>query len=104
MDRTPFATPPRGLPDGLVVDEGDGVWVALWDGGGVVRFSPAGEVDRVVEVPTPRVTACTLGGDDLRTLYVTTSRLGLEHDDGCAGAVFSVRVDVPGVPVAQFDG
>lgn len=104
VGREPFAEPPRGEPDGLVVDEGDGVWVALWDGAGVVRFSPDGEVDRVVEVPTPRVTACTLGGEDLRTLFITTSRLGLDHDDGRAGAVFSVRVDVPGVPVAEFDG
>ncbi|MCY7399863.1 MAG: SMP-30/gluconolactonase/LRE family protein [Nocardioides sp.] len=104
VDRRPFATPPRGTPDGLVVDEADGVWVAIWDGAGVVRFSPEGQVDRVVELPTPRVTACTLGGEDLRTLYITTSRLGLEGDDGCAGAVFSVRVDVPGVPVAEFHG
>ena len=104
VDRRPFARPPRGTPDGLVVDEGDGVWVALWDGGGVVRFSPDGEIDRVVEVPTPRVTACALGDEDLRTLYITTSQLDLDHDDGCAGAVFSVRVDVPGLPVAEFTG
>lgn len=103
-DRRPFATAPRGTPDGLVVDAADGVWVALWDGGGVVRFTPDGELDRVVELPTPRVTACTLGGDDLRTLFVTTSQLDLDRDDGCAGAVFSVRVDVPGVPVAIFAG
>ena len=104
VDRRPFATPPRGVPDGLVLDGAGGVWVALWDGGAVVRFSPEGEVDRVVEVPTPRVTACTLGGEDLRTLYVTTSQHGLDHDDGCAGAVFSTRVDVAGVPVDEFDG
>jgi sugar lactone lactonase YvrE len=104
VGRTPFAEVPRGLPDGLVVDEADGVWVALWDGGGVVRYTPDGAVDRVVEVPTPLVTACTLGGDDLRTLYITTSQLGVDHDDGRAGAVFTVRVDVPGVPVAEFAG
>ena len=87
-----------------MVDEVGGVWVALWDGGAVVRFAPDGELDRVVEVPTPRATACTLGGDDLRTLHITTSQHGLDHDDGCAGAVFSTRVDVPGVPVDEFDG
>ena len=104
VGRRPFATPPHGVPDGLVVDEVGGVWVALWDGGAVVRFGPDGELDRVVEVPTPRATACTLGGDDLRTLHITTSQHGLDHDDGCAGAVFSTRVDVPGVPVEEFDG
>lgn len=104
VGRTPFATPPRGVPDGLTVDAADGVWVALWDGGAVVRYAADGELDRVVELPTPRVTACALGGDDLRTLYVTTSQLDLDHDDGRAGAVFTVRVDVPGVPVADFAG
>lgn len=104
VGRTPFATPPRGVPDGLTVDAADGVWVALWDGGAVVRYAADGELDRVVELPTPRVTACALGGDDLRTLYVTTSQLDLDHDDGCAGAVFTVRVAVPGVPVADFAG
>ena len=103
VSRRPHATPPRGVPDGLVADEADGVWVALWDGAAVVRFRPDGELDRVVEVPTSRPTACTLGGDDLRTLYITTSQHGLD-DDGCAGAVFSTRVDVAGVPVHEFGG
>ncbi|GAB4066145.1 SMP-30/gluconolactonase/LRE family protein [Angustibacter speluncae] len=102
--RRPFGGVPRGLPDGLVPDEAGGVWVALWDGGGVVRLGPDGEVDRVVDLPTPRATACTLGDDDLRTLYVTTSQHGLRDDDGCAGAVFTVRVDVPGRPVDAFAG
>ncbi len=102
--RRPFVVAPRGVPDGLTVDSEGGVWVALWDGGAVVRFSEDGDLDRVVEVPTPRVTACTLGGDDHRTLYVTTSQHGLDHDDGCAGAVFETRVDVPGLPVDTFAG
>jgi sugar lactone lactonase YvrE len=103
-DRRPFAEVPAGVPDGLAVDSAGGVWVALWDGGAVVRFGADGGTDRVVEVPTPRVTSCALGGDDLRTLHITTSRHGLAADDGCAGAVFTTRVDVPGLPTRTFDG
>jgi sugar lactone lactonase YvrE len=31
-----------GWPDGIAVDEADGVWVVLWDGAGVRRYAPNG--------------------------------------------------------------
>ncbi|MFI7483554.1 SMP-30/gluconolactonase/LRE family protein [Kocuria sp. M1R5S2] len=93
------------LPDGLTVDSEGAVWVALYGAGQVHRYTPAGELDTVVEVGARRTTACCLGGADLRTLYVTTSREGLAPDeDPAAGSLFSVRVDVPGLPVLPFAG
>jgi len=102
--RRPFVTGPDEHPDGLVVDSAGNVWVAL-NGAGTVRcVSPSGQVLAEVEVPVRLTTACTLGGPDLRDLYISTSREHLEDPEPEAGALFRVRVDVPGRPVLPFAG
>jgi sugar lactone lactonase YvrE len=97
--------PDDGNPDGLTVDADGGVWVALYGGSAVHRYGPDGALDAVVEVPTPRVTACTLGGPRLDELFVTTSREGLgPDDDPLAGSLFRVDAGVAGQPVREFAG
>lgn len=92
-------------PDGLTVDAEGGVWVALFGGGAVHRYSPEGRLDAVVELPTAQVTACTFGGTDLDELFVTTSREGMgPDDDPVAGSLFSVAPGVRGLPVRPFGG
>ena len=92
-------------PDGLTVDEGGGVWVALSNGGAVRRYTPDGVLDEVVEVPARKVTACTFGGPYLDQLFITTSREGLEPgDDPLAGSLFRADVGVSGMPVREFAG
>jgi sugar lactone lactonase YvrE len=94
-----------GKPDGLTVDADGGVWVALYGGGAVRRYSPEGRLDEVVEVPAGNVTACTLGGPDLDQLFVTTSREGLEDDEQpVAGSLFRAAVGVRGLPARAFAG
>jgi sugar lactone lactonase YvrE len=103
-NRRPFVGHDTGSPDGLTVDSAGNVWVALNGAGRVRCHSPQGEVVAEVTLPTRLVTACTLGGDDLRDLYVTTSRENLDDPEPEAGAVFRVRVAVPGQPVRAFAG
>ncbi len=92
--------PEDGAPDGLTVDAEGGVWVALWGGGAVRRYDPDGGLSEVVELPVSQVSACTFGGEDLATLFVTTSREGLDEDDEReAGSVFAVHPGVTGLPV-----
>jgi len=95
-----------GRPDGAAVDADGCVWSARYEGGCVARITPAGRVDRVVSIPATRVTACTFGGSDLRTLYVTTARQRLTPEElaaqPLAGAVFALRVSTPGLREPRF--
>jgi sugar lactone lactonase YvrE len=94
-----------GLPDGLTVDAEGGVWVAIYGGGAVRRYSPEGTVDAEIGLPARNATACTFGGPDLDQLFITTSREGLDRDeDPLAGAVFVAAVGVKGMPAREFAG
>ncbi|MFD5268725.1 SMP-30/gluconolactonase/LRE family protein [Streptomyces sp. NPDC058335] len=93
-----------GFPDGLTVDADGCVWVALWEGGAVRRYTPAGALDRVIELPTPLVTACAFGGADLTDLYVTTARVGLEGPHPLSGSLLVVPDAGKGVAQPAFTG
>ena len=97
-----FATVPaeHGVPDGLTVDSEGFVWSAHWDGWRVTRYDPEGNIERVVWLPVPRVTSLCFGGRALDTLYITSARAGLSHDDlleaPLSGALFSCQPGVMG--------
>ena len=93
-----------GRPDGLCVDSAGNVWVAHNGAGRVRCYSPDAEVLAEITVPVRLTTACTLGGDDGRDLFITTSREDLDDPEPAAGAVFRARVDVPGRPVLPYGG
>jgi sugar lactone lactonase YvrE len=97
-----------GKPDGATVDADGCVWSARHLGGCVARITPQGRVDRIIDMPATQVTACAFGGDDLRTLFVTTARQRLTPENleqqPLAGALFSVRLDVGGLPEPRFGG
>jgi sugar lactone lactonase YvrE len=92
-------------PDGLTVDSEGGVWVAMNGSGEVRRYRADGRLDEVIEVGARQVTACTLGGDGLDELFITTSRENREPgDDPLAGSLFRAKVGVAGMPVRDFAG
>ena len=94
-----------GHPDGMAVDTGGNLWVAQFGGSCVLEFSAGGDLVGRVDVGARQVTACTFGGADLQTLYITTSRQGLaDGDDPAAGAVFAVRTGTTGMAALEFAG
>ena len=98
-----------GVPDGLTVDAAGGVWVALHGGGAVRRYGADGHLLTTIELEVERPTSCAFGGPDLATLFVTTSRVGLDEEalvgQPAAGTV--LRVDglgVRGQPCRPYRG
>jgi sugar lactone lactonase YvrE len=102
--RRPLAVVDAGFPDGLTVDADGCVWVALWDGGAVRRYTPDGDLDRVIELPVRRPTACAFGGADLTDLYITTARTGLDAPHPMSGSLLVVPGAGKGLPQPPFAG
>ncbi len=95
-NRRVFATTP-GVPDGLAVDEDGCVWVAVYEGGCALRYTPDGREDRRIEVPAKAVTSLCFGGSDRRDFYIVTA--DNMEDPERKGTIFHTRVKVPGVVV-----
>ncbi|MDP1741036.1 SMP-30/gluconolactonase/LRE family protein [Polaromonas sp.] len=97
-----------GRPDGAAVDSEGNYWVAMFEGARVLKLSPAGELLAEIATPVQCPTMVCFGGDDLQTLYLTSARHGRPAAElqamPLSGAVLSLRVDVPGLPVNFFAG
>ncbi|MGO4155514.1 IclR family transcriptional regulator domain-containing protein [Cupriavidus sp. YAF13] len=88
--------PGAGKLSGLALDASGGIWTALSEGWSVVRFTRDGTLDRVVGMPVPCPSDVALGGANLDTLYITSSRqqvpletLAKAPQSGC---LFEVKV------------
>lgn len=100
--------PGRGTGDGATVDAEGYYWSAEFRGGRLVRYAPDGTVDRTVELPVSRPTSCAFGGEDMATLYVTSTVILLSAAELAAqphaGHLFALDVGVCGIPEAEFVG
>jgi sugar lactone lactonase YvrE len=92
----------EGIPDGLTVDLDGCIWVALWGGGALRRFTPDGEQDAVIPLPVSRPTSCAFGGPDLTDLFVTTASIDLTDDqlaaEPLAGRLLRLHPGPSGLP------
>jgi sugar lactone lactonase YvrE/DNA-binding IclR family transcriptional regulator len=106
--RRVFAKIPEdeGRPDGLTVDSDGGVWCAIWDGWCIRRYTPDGQLDRVVNMPVPRPTSVTFGGTDYSTMYVTSARTRLPattlSEAPLSGGLFAFEPGEKGITPVMF--
>ena len=102
-----FATLP-GRPDGACVDETGCYWVACVYGWALLRATPAGIVDRIIELPVEKPSMPAFGGPDLDVMYVTSISSGgakpAAPDQPLAGALLSLSPGVRGLPEPLFAG
>ncbi len=95
-----------GAPDGLTVDADGDLWVAIYGGGRVHRYSPDGELREVLPVPAVQATSCAFAGPGLDRLYVTTATEGWSDEqrraEPAAGRVYRYDTDATGRPAEMF--
>jgi xylono-1,5-lactonase len=98
-----------GLPDGMCTVAAGRVWICHWGGNCVSCHDPdnAREIGRI-SLPVSQVTSCAFGGADMRTLFVTSARVGLPPDallrEPLAGGLFMCQVGEPGRAAHLFAG
>ena len=90
-----FATFDRGHPDGSTIDTDGCVWNCRWGGSCIVRFTPSGKVDQIIEMPVQNITNCVFGGKDMKTLFVTTA--SNEDKNNLDGSLFSINLNYQGI-------
>jgi sugar lactone lactonase YvrE len=95
-------------PDGMTIDAEGCLWVALWGGRAVRRYTPEGAIDTEIAVPAAHVTSCVFGGPKLEDLYITSARAGRSPsdlaDEPHAGGVFVCRPGVVGTATMAYSG
>lgn len=78
-----FVTLPQtgGGADGSIIDAEGCLWNAQWGGSRVVRYTPQGKIDRVINVPAKQPSCAAFGGEHLDQLYITSARENLSPDE-----------------------
>lgn len=100
------------IGDGATVDADGGYWLAMVTHGEVRRYRPDGTLDRAVKTPCSQPTKPAFGGKDLRTMYVTSTKLAIAEMIGSAevdrpepnGGIFEVDAGVVGLAEPFFEG
>jgi len=96
-----------GSPDGMSIDENDMLWIAHWGGSCVRQWNPkTGKMLLKIDVDAPHITSCCFGGEDLKTLYITSARSGLTKEEleqhPASGGLFVFETAVKGTPINYF--
>ncbi|MGI9491874.1 MAG: SMP-30/gluconolactonase/LRE family protein [Geminicoccaceae bacterium] len=99
----------EGRPDGGTVDADGCYWMAGVGGWQLIRLTPKGRIDRIIDLPIERPSKPMFGGSKLDTLYVTSIGTGLtpgtEPKQPQAGGLFAITgLGVTGIGQARFGG
>ena len=87
----------RGHPDGSTIDTDGCIWNCRWGGSCVVRLTPTGEVDQIIEMPVENITNCVFGGKDMKTLFITTASNKGKNKNDLDGSLFSINLSYQGI-------
>ena len=97
-----------GVPDGLTVDAHGFLWVAVWGGSCLERYTPSGKLERRIDLPVEFPTSVTFGGPAMTDLYITSAQVEIPIAERArfplAGNLFRLRNAGQGLPEPFFAG
>jgi sugar lactone lactonase YvrE len=97
-----------GWPDGMTTDSDGNLWIAMWGGGRISQWTPAGDLLAQFGVPAKNVTSCAFGGARMNELFITTAIVGMSPAEfrryPQAGGVFRMETNLTGMPTYEFSG
>ena len=97
----------KEVADGMCADKEGMLWIGFYGGHRVGRYDPCtGKHLADIKVPAPNVTSCCFGGQDLKTLYITTATQGLTTEQlaefPLSGSLFSCETETTGMESDLF--
>jgi len=97
----------EGFVDGATVDAEGGYWLANVGAGALRRYLPDGTLDRIVALPFSNPTKPAFGGADLKTLYITSTRMAMATTMAPTapnGGIYALRPGETGIAEVPFAG
>jgi sugar lactone lactonase YvrE len=95
-----------GWPDGMTSDREGNLWIAMWGGAKVTRWSPDGKLIGQIAIPALNASSCVFGGKNLDELYVTSARKGMTPaqlaEYPLTGGLFRVATSTVGMETFFF--
>ncbi|MBT3532864.1 MAG: SMP-30/gluconolactonase/LRE family protein [Rhodospirillaceae bacterium] len=93
-------------PDGACIDVDGCLWTAFFAGSRIVRYRPDGGIDQTIPLPVSNPTCVCFGGEDLKTLYITTASKFLTAEQRAAepwaGSLLAIQGIGQGVAEHRF--
>ena len=93
-----------GFPDGIALDNNNGLWVAHWAGAKVSRINlKNGKLDFSISLPALNITSATFIGKNLNHLFITSAKYGvtgkLLRRYPRSGSCFIIKTNYKGVKI-----
>jgi sugar lactone lactonase YvrE len=93
--------------DGMTIDTEGMLWVAHCTKSCIRRWNPeTGKELLKIDLPVPKVTSLTFGGEDYKTLFITTAQEHMSQEEiekyPLSGSVFYIETDFQGLENHSF--
>ena len=98
----------QGFPDGITLDNKNGLWVAHWAGGQVSRINlRSKKINFNIKLPALNITSVTFVGKKLNHLFITTAKIETSKTHlknyKYSGSSFIIKTEYTGLKIPYYN-